>query len=67
MSTSAPTIELPFELADLRLLSPESARATLARLEWLAEFLMHSPGTATPEEGRLLLDSLAVLQEMIQA
>ena len=56
---------LPFELADLRLLSSEDAKATLARFEWLAEFLMHSPGTATPEGGRLLLESIEVLQEIV--
>jgi hypothetical protein len=57
---------LPFELADLRLLAPDTAKATLARFEWLCEFLMHSPGTASPEEGWLLLDSIAVLQELIE-
>ena len=69
MSASAPAIAhgLPFDLADLRLLSPEGARATLDRFEWLAEFVMHSPGTATPEEGQLLLAAIEVLQEVVEA
>ena len=69
MSATAMTAKyrLPFELADLRLLLSEDAKATLARFEWLAEFLMHSPGTATPEEGRLLLKSIEVLQEIVNA
>jgi hypothetical protein len=70
MSTAAaPAIvrRLPFELADLRLLSPEGARATLARFEWLLEFAMCSPGTATPEQSRLLLAAIEVLQEVVQA
>jgi len=68
MSAAAPAIvrRLPFELADLLLLSPEGARATLARFEWLRDFAMHSPGTATPEEGRLLLAATDVLQEIVQ-
>ena len=69
MSASAPAIvrRLPFELADLHLLLPEGARATLARFEWLTEFVMHSPGTTTPEEGRLLLAAIEVLQEVVEA
>jgi len=69
MSASAPAIvrRLPFDLADLRLLSSEAAKATLARFEWLQDFLMHSPGTATPEEGRLLLAAIEVLEEVVEA
>ena len=69
MSASATTIacRLPFELADLHLLSPQAARATLGRFEWLRDFAMYSPGTATPEEGRLLLAAIEVLQEVVEA
>jgi hypothetical protein len=58
---------LPFELADLRLLSPEDAKATLKRFEWLRDFATHAPRVATPEEGRLLLQAIDVLQEIVQA
>jgi hypothetical protein len=67
VSVTATASRLPFELADLFSLSPESARATLRRFEWLSEFLIHSPGTATPDEARLLFDSIAVLQEVVEA
>ena len=66
-SMTATVQRLPFELADLRLLPFEDAKRTLSLFEWLAEFVMHWPGTATPEESRLLLDSIAVLQEVIEA
>lgn len=56
---------LPFEITELRSLPPERARATLRRFRWLEEFLLHSPGTATPEEARLLFQSIRVLEEMV--
>jgi hypothetical protein len=57
---------LPFELADLRLLPPENAKAMLKRFEWLREFVMHAPAAATPEEVRLLLQAIEVLQEIVR-
>jgi len=65
-ATTTPTGQLPFDLADLYLLSPESAKVTLERFEWLRDFAMHAPGTARPEEGRLLLQAIEVLQEILQ-
>jgi hypothetical protein len=56
---------LPFDLADLRQLSLADAKATLRRFQWLLEFSIAAPGTATEEEGRLLLRSIEVLEEMI--
>ena len=56
---------LPFELADLRMLSLADAKVTLRRFRWLLDFAMAAPGTATEEEGRLLLRSMEVLEEMI--
>lgn len=69
MSTIAakPVHRLPFELADLRLLSPTDARATLKRFEFLADFVMHAPKAAAPEEQRLLLQAIELLQEIVQA
>jgi hypothetical protein len=68
MSATARTIprRLPFELADLRLFSPEQAKFALSRFEWLRDFAMIWPGTATPEEGQLLLRSIELLQEIVQ-
>ena len=66
-TVQTPPVRLPFELSDLLLLSPENARATLKRFEWLRDFEMCSPGTATPEQGRLLLASIEVLQEIVNA
>jgi hypothetical protein len=68
MNAATPAIpgRLPFELAELRLLPLERARATLRRFRWLEEFLIHSPGTATPEEERLLFESIKVLEEMVK-
>ena len=68
MSATAQAVSrrLPFELADLRLLSPEQAKLTLSRFEWLRDFAMIWPGTATPEEGQLLLRSIELLQEIVQ-
>jgi hypothetical protein len=58
--------QLPFDIADLYLLSPESAKATLERFEWLRDFAMATPGTARPEEGRLLLQAIDALQEIVK-
>jgi hypothetical protein len=58
---------LPFELADLRLLSPTDAKTVLRRFEFLADFLVHAPGAATPDETRLLLQAIEVLQGIVQA
>jgi len=64
-TAEATPVHLPFEIADLFLLSHENAVATLKRFEWLRDFAMHSPGAATPEQGRLLLASIQVLQEIV--
>jgi hypothetical protein len=63
-ATSPVSVRLPFELADLRLLNPGDAEATLKRFEWLRDFAMHAPGAATPDEGRLLLQAIELLQEV---
>ena len=59
------SIRLPFELADLLLLSPEDAGATLKRFEWIRDFKISWPGGATPEQGRLLFASIEVVQEIV--
>jgi hypothetical protein len=62
-----PSPRLPFDLADLHLLSPTDAKVILKRFEFLVDFLMHAPGAATAEEKRLLLQAIEVLQEIVQA
>lgn len=69
MTSAAPSapVRLPFELADLRLLSLTQAKAILKRFEFLADFLMHAPTAASLEEKQLLLQSIELLQEIAQS
>ena len=55
-----------FELADLRLLSIEDAKATLPQFEWLQEFLIHSHGPATAQESAVLPQRIEALSRIIQ-